>query len=664
MRKVIYISLLILIFFSAEAQKTQVMERDTVFLGEFLGTEKFQFIERDTFKIKQGTYSFNSQLFNQVLSKNLFQLQINGNYIEGRFNGLWEYKLSELELEINGIGQGRNVVLDYNLTGVDRVGKFNYKSGVPEGNWRIDNVVIRQNRRLNETNGGSINFKNGLAVGAISFDGFRSQNFLRGNLNEFGFFDGEVSIEYTNENTRIKELRTYRNGFLIKLVKTEPSSQNDIVNINFPDVISKLDDADGKLEGINYTISDQGFGVLFQNGYNDNDEKLTEQKDGNNIILDVLSRFERFAKNQRTERDEPIFNLTRRFKFIYPEKEDSIIRFMEPKLKIMLDEYNSFISNPKFILNKQRIDSLPYILGFIDHARRKTQDMLDVVDLVNDGFFDFLYRPNYYPGGLPNLNRPDKFSFQDNGDQFEADFDLGIYVDDPAAIIKQIDEFSELLREKTDKFLEYSFMEIRIFDEQATIDSLDNLIVQLKTKTDALYSFFQIIPDGKSLEEMPLDYRVYRVLNNTVIQKIQDNYLDAEVFEEKVKHGEELTCLLSVLAEKYDEINNIEDIPTRLEKEFTRFSPNPFFERDIETKILPGIYNKGTGPLLQEYILELIGSRTCTELKNNISKFEKLENRLKTLAKQSDNVDVGKLDRALRRENVPARIERLLNLSN
>jgi hypothetical protein len=237
-------------------------------------------------------------------------------------------------------------------------------------------------------------------------------------------------------------------------------------------------------------------------------------------------------------------------------------------------------------------------------------------------------------------------------------------VDSSTDIINQIDKFSEILRQKTDKFLEYSFMEIRIFDEQSTIDSLDNLIVQLKTKTDALYSLFQIIPDGKSFEEMPLDYRVYRVLNNNIILKVQDNYLDAEEYEVKIKHGQELTCLLSVLAEKFDEIIDIEGIPTRLEKEFTRYSPNPFFERDIETKILQGIYNKGTGSLFNYYILELIESRNCIELKDNISKFEKLENRLKSLANDSDNVEVGRLDRALRRENVPTRIERLLNLSN
>jgi hypothetical protein len=662
LKNIIYISLFLLVFFDAKAQRAPFMERDTVFLEEFLGKERFQYIMKDAQLIKHGSYTFNSQLFNQVLSKNLNQLQIKGNYVEGRFHGLWEYKLSELELEIKGIGEGRNVVLDYSLEGVDRIGKFNYKLGVPDGNWRIDNVTIKQNRRLSETNGGSIDFKDGVAVGSISFDGLRSRNFLKGNLNEFGFFDGELVIEYTKNNVRIKEVRTYNNGFLVKLVKSGPNTPEDIVNITYSDVVSKLDDADGRIEGINFTISDEGFGVSFQNGYNEDDEKLMEQKDGNEILLDVLSRFKRFAKDLPDEREEPLFNLTRRFKYIYPENEDSIIRFMEPKLKIILDEYNSFLSNPKFILNKQRIDSLPYIFGYIDHARRKAQDMLDVVNLVNEGFFDFLYRPNYFPNGLPNLNKPDKFTYLDNGKEVEAEFDLGVYVDSPTNIITQIDDFSEILRERTDQFLEYSFMEIRIFDEQATIDSLDNLIVQLRTKTDALYSIFQVIPEGKSFDEMPLDYRIYRVLQNNLLQKLQNDYLDAEIFENKVQLGEEFTCILSVLAEEFDVIIDIENLPSRLDKEFTRYSPNPFFERDIETKILQGIYNKGTGPLYNEYITDLFSSRNCKELINHLRKFERLEERLLELVNDSDNAEVGRLDRALRRENVPSRIERLLNL--
>jgi hypothetical protein len=642
------------------SQNLLTMERDTVYYGEYIGVEKFGYYNTDTSFIKHGKYTFDSRLFNVPISNKLQQLKISGNYKDEKFDGFWEYKLSEYDLDIFDLNDGRVLELDYQLNGIERNARFSYQLGIPQGVWRIDNVIVENKRKLPESSGAIFRFRDGVAVGDFSFEGVVSKSALTGNLNNDGFLNGEVTIQYLIEGNPKLEKRNYENGFLTKIeVFSGGQLEQSLI---FEDVIQQLDDSNGKLDKINFTISEEGFGSVFQNGYNEEDSKLLMQKAGNEVFERVIERYNRFSGNSEKERTKPQFKLTRRFKFIYPDEEDSLVRFLEPKLKIMLSEYNDFLSNPKFILNKSRIDSLPYIFGFIDHARKKSQEMLDVVELIRNGYFDFLYRPNYYPNGLTGLNRPDIFLFEENQIQKEASFDLGVYVDSPIDMVNQMNQASEILSKKADKFLEYSFLETKIFDEQASIDSLDNLIVQLRTKTDALYSFFQIIPVGKSFEEMPLDYRVYRVLHNNLIQKLQEDYLDAEEFENKILIGKELTCILNFLSDEFKKINEIEQMPERLEADFTRFSPNPFFERDIETKILQGIYNKGTGPLFNEYINDLFSSRNCKELKDHIGKFDKLEKRLKELARDSDDLEVGRLDRALRRENIPSRIERLLNL--
>lgn len=66
--------------------------------------------------------------------------------------------------------------------------------------------------------------------------------------------------------------------------------------------------------------------------------------------------------------------------------------------------------------------------------------------------------------------------------------------------------------------------------------------------------------------------------------------------------------------------------------------------------------------MFNAYAENLFESRNCKDLQNNLEKFRKLENRLKELVKRSDTEEVVRLDRALRRENIPSRIERLLNL--
>lgn len=661
-KKAINIIWFFFILFQANGQNLQMVERDTIYLEEFLGIEKVQYYMEDTLFVKQGNYDFISQLYNQLLSNSIRKLQIKGKYQENRFHGQWEYKLSDLDLDIKSLTEGSNMGLEYYLNGIERSAKFNYLNGIPEGNWMIEVVTVKDNKRLPETNGGNFTFKDGIAVGEFKFDDLQGKNFLRGNLNDEGFFDGDLILRYIYNGDEIKESRVYRDGFLIKLNKFNETEGTLDVDIVYEDVVQKLEDSDGQIQEINFRISEEGFGVLFQNGYTMIDEKLIEQVEGNSILDNIFYRFNRFSEGLTDEREGPTFKLTRRFKFVYPEEEERLIRSVQPRLNIMLDEYNDFLSNAKFILNRDRIDSLPYIFGFIDHARRKAQDMLDVIELTEEGFFDFLYRPNYYPNGLPNLNQSDSFTYEEAGEEKEAKFDLGIYVDSPYRIMEQMEAFTDTLKQQTDEYLDYSYMEISIFDEQATIDSLDNQIVQLKVRADALYSFLQVIPEDRTFEEMPLDYRIYRVIHNNTLQRLQNEYLDAEDYDQKVGLGVELTCMFNYLIEQHDEILFIENMPERLDREFTRFSPNPFFERDIETKILPAIYGKGTGPLFNAYAENLFESRNCKDLQNNLEKFRKLENRLKELVKRSDTEEVVRLDRALRRENIPSRIERLLNL--
>lgn len=658
--KWILISLFALLQLEGMAQTARSVTRDTVYYDEFVGTEELRLLSKDTLEVKHGRYSFTSRLFNLPLSTQLNRLSITGNYKEGKFDGLWTYKLDEYDLSINDVIDGRTLRLDYGLDGIERNAKFLYSEGIPQGRWEVENIVINNNRKQTASSAAVFQFESGVAVGNFSTRGVISKTSSAGKLNDEGFFEGLITLQYEEDGIETTERRIYENGFLISLIKLQQDEV--ILDLEYEDVIKNLKSLEGTIENINYTISEEGFGLLFQNGYNDTDPKLTEQTPGNVVLQRVLDRIGRFANNAEEERGQPEFKLTRRFKFVYPEEEDEIILNLEPRLNIMLDEYNAFLSNPKFILNKFRIDSLPYIFGYIDHARKRSQDMLDVIELINDGYFDFLYRPNYYPNGLSGLNRPGEFSYESEKGEETAVFDLGTYVDNPMAMVSQMEEVSEVLRERTDKFLEYAFMEIRIFDQQATIDSLDNLIVQLKTRNDALYSYFQTIPTDRSFEEMPLDYRLYRVLSNNLLLDLQEKYLDAEEFEEKVKLGEELTCLHALLEDKHDDILDFQNMPSRLDKTFTRFSPNPFFERDIETKILPSIYGKGTGVLFEYYLENLFSARTCEQLKNRIQRIEKLEERLKALAADSDNPEVGRLDRALRRENIPSRIERLLNL--
>ncbi|WP_194774485.1 hypothetical protein [Pararhodonellum marinum] len=644
-------------------QATEVYQGSTVYLGKYIGDEHYEFVFDDTVKIKNGFYTFESRLITEAFTGEINQLSVDGRFRNGKFDGVWDYKLLELQLEIEKLNLLRNVTLSYEINGFESSTKFNFNEGLANGLWFVENRKIESNRRLNEQRECFLSFDQGLAVGNFGFDSFSGTGKVTGDLNEEGFLEGQITFEYIEDGHAIKEIREYSDGFLLKIIKYSQEDNVLLEELIYDDVMDQLEKKNGKFEGIDFTISEEGFGILFQNGYNEEDPKLTTQKNGNSILFDLISRFERYSDRTDTlESKPPIYNFTRRFKFVYPETDDSLTNVLQPVLNSMVEEYNDFLSNPRIILNRQRIDSLDYIFGFIDQSRRNVDRLIDVVDLMKEGYFDFLYRPNYFPNGIPGLNRQRNFIYESNGGEVEAPFDIGVFIDSPDALLEQMVVYTKTLQAKTDDMLSYLSKEIRIFDQQATIDTLDLQIVQKKAKTDALYSYFSIIPEGKKIEDMPLDYRLYRIITNNLIQDLQAEYLDEENFDTKVSLGEEIVCVLEFFEDNLNNIKEIENMPDELDRKFTRYSPNPFFERDIETKILPAIYQKGAVRLYEHYLDRMFGSRSCEEIKRRFNRFGILNSRLLDLSSRSDEQEVQRLDRALRRENVPTRIARLLNL--
>jgi hypothetical protein len=156
---------------------------------------------------------------------------------------------------------------------------------------------------------------------------------------------------------------------------------------------------------------------------------------------------------------------------------------------------------------------------------------------------------------------------------------------------------------------------------------------------------------------MPIAYKVYKSTYNRLIEKQSKEFINTENFEEKITLGKKLICLYKTLTDNYDEFANAEEFSEWINKKFTIYQKNPFDERLFESKILGNIEKSGR-ILYKYYVDEVLKANACSVINENIENLQKLKKQLDYFV-NTNNEEIQRLNKALRSESVPSRIERL-----
>jgi hypothetical protein len=180
-----------------------------------------------------------------------------------------------------------------------------------------------------------------------------------------------------------------------------------------------------------------------------------------------------------------------------------------------------------------------------------------------------------------------------------------------------------------------------------------------------LYTGMKVLKNVKTLTESEmrnvefLEAAVFQRFGiNLKNQKIQ-RYANETEIDKRLEAGRSIINLLNAIIKVKPQLNTIKAMPAKLDKVYTEFRPNPFFDRDVESRIRNGIYTRGTEILLPYLIREMLASENSATLLLNAEQIFKLEAIMLSLAR-SEDPDVVRLNRRLRRENQPERIKRLL----
>jgi hypothetical protein len=659
--KIYFISILSILAISTIQAQTRFS--DTISIGIYSGIEKFSFIEKDTIQLKKGSYSFTSELIPLIENDSitLKELLINGNYFQNKKNGVWNYKYNSYSLNDLSIKHSWNVTLQHKLNGFENEFKIIYNKGNFNGNSTYSQRNITNGRFGSPIVLAEIKFESDTIIGnfEISIDGVE----VKGKTDKNGFLDGILILKYSAEGISIIETRKYQNGFLLEIEKRNETTDEQLVKITYEDVIRMLSQIENQEGNLDFKVSDKYFGLKFNLGYQQNDKRVTEQHQGNNILEKHLHLFDSIHNNNSVEVNKNIIlKFTSRFKYLYDEEEDSLVaRFSNENItfKEIIDET---LNRPNVVLRKNNSDTLFQQYQILKHIKSKSDTIQQVFDKITSGYFNYRSRNKYYSNGIPGLNESDSIVYFFRDDTLSLPFSFNQRIINSDSLIYQMSNYIKALKLKADSTILNLSKSLTIYENQEKIDNLDRVISSLETSISKKYSESNHF-EGGELSKAPFSYKVFYSLNERFLSNLKDKYLNNSLpQDEMIALGSSLICYYTFLDSNKSYLDKVGNMQKHWNDSlFTIYRDNPFDFRKLETKILEGVQN-ASNILLQHYANQLLNAKSCEQIKVELNKIIRLNNRVEFLVKNQELDNVQQLNKALRRERVANRIERLLEL--
>lgn len=651
-----------------EAVQAQVLKRHT---GSYLlnnvlqGTVDYQWKELEGDSILHGRFKFSALDAERCVEYDSWKVNIQGEYKNGQKDGKWVVEDEKYHLQVNDIDR---LAAQTGLNGTQRKLNIQYKDGLPHGKWTISFLEV-QNSKFR---GGRIlttaNFVEGNIAGEFRYTS-TGQNPInvQGKFDELGRFDGQWQLNYLLNNLPVEEIRLYEAGFLLEARLSK--NKGEIKRIEYNDVKNQLSSiASGRSNG--YSQGDEMFGIVFENGYPEFDERMLIQQKGNEVLETVLDQYLQKGRLHRrlTGSTRPVVGGTRRFKFVYPAYEKPLLDALLVLSNKLETKFDSLLSDKRFIINLQNYDSLSFFYSYVEQAQGRIKRVKNVADAIAGGRFDYEDRNNYYNVGVQGLQQFDTVTYTYQGRNKAIPIDYGLSINRPDSLVYKLHKSLQNIENRSIEFANYIYQLFTSIRQEQRIEEIDAQIIQYLDSVNIRFTgtarLEPNITDGELAERhqmQPLEVRFYRQLVLNHARALVNDYAKTTESDKKIEKGTELNALYQKIYVVHPLLMHLAEMPVVLDSAFTRYSKNPFMDRQAESRIKTNIYSKGVGVLMPQLINQMIASKSAVELDKNVTEVYHLYHRLMELSSRDDQ-EVDRINARIRRENVPERIKRTLGL--
>lgn len=615
-----------------------------------------------------GRFSFASDVL-QFENNQVRQINISGNYRRGSKNGEWVYERNNFNVKYNRIvGVNIESVLDGTINRLTS----RYVNGLPEGKWSVIKQEVQDSRRRTNFASSESNFRMGKASGKFVFNDPSRAFPLRvdGQFDNEGNLDGIWRLTYELDGIRYQEERKYASGFLLDLNLKNSVTGEPYFVLDYKDIKDKLNYIKGAGDQADIKLGDMKFDILFNDGYRDNDEKLLSQRQGNRILKEV---FDYYLDSSSVIFSLPGFSrpemgTTRRFQYVYPENELELLEILRPMVLKMEHHYDSAVKSSVLRINRQKSDTLAFYYELLNLALDKVKIIHEVLDEIESGKFDYQFRDNFYRNGVRGLISSDTVKFEYLNKEFFRVIEVGHHVNSPDSLVMNVYRYTISIDSYIERFYDQVKDLIAELQQEESIARLDEKIVKKLDTFMLTYTGSTKVNLNASDDELlnmsnmnELQLAIFKKYSRDILRKKMQEYVEMEDYKKKTELGESMLGLVDALITNYLKLGKIPGLQKELDVVYTRYSPNPFFERDVVTRIKQGIYSRGAEILLPHKIEELKRSSTKEEFIDRIDAIFKLDEKLRELADR-DDIEISRLNSRIRRENQPERIKRLLGI--
>lgn len=650
MKKIIWFVFLYSTSFFALAQETY--DGEYTFNGlKGIGTFEFVKGEGDAI-LKQGEFKF-IRKERDIEDKTIFyKTEVYGVYEQDLKTGQWEYQDEVHRVLLEDV---INFNLDYDLNSDQIVLTAEYMNGVPHGKWVFLENEFVDGKLSPKAQADDFRFNNGDIQGRFQYKAFvdGKTHFIRGSVNNEGFMNGEWTFVYKEDGVLLSEVRKYENGFLLGVVKRNLETDNMIEESVFFQTIRKLNAVNAG-ENKGFRVSEDRFGIQFNDGFLSGSDQFAVQKSGNQFITDFLSNILRYDAqfvNQRGELiDYPLH--TKRFVFELTRGEQRVVEELPGKFGALQNTVRDYAERNALSLNRQKSDSLSYAYDFFQFQVEKLTEFNEIINLFRTKeiqYYDLQYLASEK---LPFLRERDiiTYTFEDSTYTKELEYNVGNIEE---SFYTALSDYISQINSKTSEikaFVDKSLTNIERDDDLRGIES------RISERIDELEDKFTENEDHSQMTREIL-MAVHDNILETNFEQLNERYAKEENFDGKKETARVMLDLLDEMESKYESLSTISERAERLDVLYMEEIFNPFTYTRYDQRAKPRLYESAE-IVFEHYIEQLKNEKDYTEIKNWVAKIDRYFERMGELRE----ADTRREERRINRRLSVSRIESLLEL--
>lgn len=634
-----------------------LLKGQELFTGDYTfnglkGEAAFEFVggEGETL-IRQGYFRFIRRERDIEDKAVFYKTEVEGNYEQDKKTGLWEYVDERHQIDFKD-------VIDFEL--VSELSsqqiklKANYLQGNPHGKWTFEENEFSGGKLTRKSQAEDLQFFDGDIRGRFqykSFTGGKTQ-FIRGELVGNGYMNGEWTFVYEEEGVLINEVRNYENGFLLGLVKRDLEKDDVLDEVVFYETIRKLNQVNNK-ENKGFRISEEKFGILFNDGFLSGAPQFSAQRSGNEFIekflTNVMRYDEKFVNRNGEIVDYPIH--TKKFVFELTRNQQRIVEELPSKFDQLKMTVKDYSERNALRLNRQKSDTLSFAFAFFQFQNEKLKEFDEIINLIRKKEIQFYDLNHIVNDGMSFVTSSDEieFNFEEENYVREINYEIGDFENNFYSVLS--DYINQMLL-KTNEFKSYVDASLSRIERDDDLRSIQNLIQERREQLDEKY----LLEEDFSSETLELLQAIHDNILGTGFERLNESYAKEENFDGKKETARVMLDLLDEMESQYQHLTEIYGNFRKIDEMYMEEVFNPFTYTRYDQRAKPRLYESAE-KVFDYYIEQLINEKDYTQIKNWVSKIDRYFERMGELREADTRKEERKINRRLSVSKIESMLE-------